>query len=88
MASTDSVEDNTSFANKNGATFPILSDPSKDTVKAYGAMMPIGFAKRWTFYIDPEGVVARIDKDVNPATAGADLVRNLKELGAPPAVRS
>ena len=88
MASTDSVEDNTSFANKNGATFPILSDPSKDTVKAYGAMMPIGFAKRWTFYIDPEGVVARIDKDVNPATAGADLVRNLKELGAPSAVRS
>ena len=85
MASTDSIEDNTGFAEKNGATFPILADPSKDTVKAYGALMPIGFAKRWTFYIDPEGNIARIDKDVNPASAGDDLVKNLTELGAPAA---
>ena len=86
MASTDSIEDNTGFAKKNGATFPILADPSKATTKAYGALMPIGFAKRWTFYIDQDGVIARIDKDVNPATAGADLVKNLNELGAPKAV--
>lgn len=83
MASTDSIEDNTGFAQKNGATFPILADPSKDTAKAYGVLATLGYAKRWTYYIDPEGVVVKIDKDVNPMTAGADLVTHLNELGAP-----
>ena len=85
MASTDSVAQNTGFAEKNGATFPILSDPSKDVVKAYGALHPMGFASRWTFYIDAEGVIAKIDKDVKPLTAGATLARNLAELGVPAA---
>ena len=85
MASTDSLEDNTGFAEKNGATFPILADPEKGTAQAYGVLAPRGFARRWTFYIDPEGNIARIDKGVNPATAGADLVENLRVLGAPAA---
>ena len=85
MASTDSVEDNTGFAEKNEANFPILSDPGKETVEAYGAMMAVGFAKRWTFYIDPEGVIVKIDKKVNPMSAGTDLVANLETLGVPAA---
>ena len=83
MASTDSIEDNTGFAKKNGATFPILADPSKETAKAYGVLAAPGYAKRWTYYIDPEGIVIKVDKDVNPVTAGANLVTNLKSLGAP-----
>lgn len=83
MASTDSIEDNTGFAKKNGATFPILADPSKETAEAYGVLATLGYAKRWTYYIDPEGVVVKIDKDVNPMTAGADLVTHLNELNAP-----
>jgi hypothetical protein len=42
-----------------------------------------GYANRWTFYIDAEGTIARIDKNVNPATAGADLVANLQALEVP-----
>ena len=80
MASIDSVEDNTGFAKKNGANFPILSDPSKETVIAYGVLHEKGFASRWTFYIDAEGTVIKIDKDVNPATSGATLAQNLEEL--------
>ena len=83
MASTDSIEDNTGFAKKNGATFPILADPTKATSKAYGVLAALGYAKRWTYYIDPQGVVLKIDKEVNPATAGDALVANLLELGAP-----
>ena len=40
-----------------------------------------GFASRWTFYIDGEGVIRRIDKDVSVRTAGEDILRQLKELG-------
>ena len=85
MASTDSIEDNTGFAEKNGATFPVLSDPGGEVVDAFGALSPSGYARRWTFYIGPDGKVLRIDQSVNPRTAGADLVTNLEELGVPPA---
>jgi thioredoxin-dependent peroxiredoxin len=83
MASTDSIADNTGFAQKNGATFPILADPDKTTSEAYGVLARLGYAKRWTFYIDPKGTITKIDKGVNPMTAGADLVTNLIALGAP-----
>ena len=83
MASTDSEEDNRGFAEKNEASFPILSDPSKETARAYGVLSGMGFAKRWTFYIDAEGTVVEIDKDVNPRTAGEDLVENLSALDVP-----
>ena len=85
MASTDSLEDNTGFAEKNGASFPILADPEKEMSRAFGVLMAIGFAKRWTYYIDPEGVIAKIDKQVDPLTAGATLVSTLRELGVPTA---
>ena len=85
MASVDSIEDNTGFARKNNATFPILADPSKETAKAYGVLGGHGYANRWTYYIDPEGVIVRIDKSVNPMSAGKDLVANLEDLGVPAA---
>lgn len=83
MASTDSVEDNTGFAKKNDANFPILSDPGKAACSAFGVLHERGFAQRWTFYIDVDGVIRKIDKEVNPRNAGADLVRNLEALGFP-----
>ncbi len=83
MASVDSIEDNTGFAKKNGATFPILADPTKDTARAYGVLGGHGYANRWTYYIDPQGVILRIDKDVNPMSAGEDLVANLDALEVP-----
>jgi|TARA_B100001964_G_C13887125_1_gene445553 peroxiredoxin Q/BCP len=83
MASTDSIEDNTGFAVKNDATFPILSDPDKHMCKSYGVLSGFGFASRWTFYIDKEGIIRRIDKSVKPKTAGKDLLKNLQELGFP-----
>lgn len=85
MASVDSLEDNTGFARKNDASFPILADPSKATARAYGVLGGHGFANRWTYYIDPQGVIVKIDKDVNPRTAGEQLVANLRALGVPAA---
>ena len=84
MASTDTLADNTAFAEKNEASFPILADTEQSVSAAYGVLNG-GFASRTTFYIDPEGRVARIDRAVNPRTAGADLVTALDTLGVPSA---
>ncbi len=83
MASTDQPEDNKRFAEEHSATFPILSDPAKEMTAAYGVLSARGYASRWTFYIDADGVIQKIDKKVSPASAGADLVKSLDELKFP-----
>jgi peroxiredoxin Q/BCP len=65
---------------KKEADFPILSDPTKETAKAYGVLSQAGFANRWTFYIDKEGRISYIEKKVNPATSAQDMVAKLGEL--------
>jgi peroxiredoxin Q/BCP len=42
---------------------------------------PVGFARRWTFYIGPDGKVLYVDKEVRTATAGADVAARLEQLG-------
>ena len=81
MLSTDSIADNTAFATKNDASFPILADEDKSVSEAYGVLGSGGYAGRVTFYIGPDGLVERIDRSVNPRTAGADLLDALQELG-------
>jgi peroxiredoxin Q/BCP len=80
MISVDKEEDNARFAKEYGAAFPILADPTKETAKAYGVLMPQGFAKRVTFYIDKEGVIKAIE-NAKPVTAADDTVAKLIELG-------
>ena len=83
MASVDTLEDNTAFAAEHAAGFPILADPEKTMVDAYGALMGVGFANRWTYYIGADGTILKIDKQTKPATAGKDLTRTMEELGFP-----
>ena len=93
MASVDALEDNIRFAKatsvklgettveKKEADFPMLSDPTKETAKAYGVLNnERGFANRWTFYIDKNGRIAYIDKAVKPATSAEDMIAKLAEL--------
>lgn len=80
MASVDTPEDNLTFATNNEANFPLLSDPSKETAQAYGVLSERGMANRWTFYIGADGRVLQIDREVNPASAGQDLVAQLSAL--------
>lgn len=81
MASVDKPEDNKGFAEQNGATFPILSDTDKKVAEAYGVLSSRGYAQRWTFYIDRDGIVQMIDRAVDPKSAGLHLVENLHKLG-------
>ena len=80
MISADTIEDNTLFAIKNGAEFPILSNPELNTIRDYGVLVDESYGKRWTFYIDKDGVIAYVDKFVDVRNAGKDITKNLKKL--------
>ena len=88
MISTDTVEQNTAFAKQEKADFPLLADPTQETANKYGVLRNYGsdlgkLANRWTFYIGPDGKILAIDKAVNPASSGQDVVAKLKELKVP-----
>ena len=88
MVSVDTLEDNKAFALKEHADFPMLANPDKKTAFAYQVISPETpperqFAKRWTYYIDPMGKIAFIDKAVKPATSGQDIVTQLGALKVP-----
>lgn len=80
MASVDPLDDNRDFAKKTGADFPMLSDPTKDTAKAYDVLNFVRVASRVTFYISKEGNILKIDEDINPKTAAEDIAKNLQLL--------
>ncbi|GAA0818580.1 peroxiredoxin [Colwellia asteriadis] len=81
MASVDPLDDNRDFAEKTGADFPMLSDPTKAAAKAYDVLNFAGVASRVTFYIDKAGMIIKIDEDISPRTAAEDMAENLKILG-------
>jgi peroxiredoxin Q/BCP len=83
MASCDDIETNSLFASQNNADFPVLSDPEKSVAEKYGVLMPMGFPHRWTFYIDADGVIVHIDKNVSPTKAGEQIADTLKQLETP-----
>ena len=84
MVSLDDPEKNRDFAASVGARFVLLSDPDKQSAKRYGVLALGGFfTKRWTFFIDGEGIIRAIDKDVETSTHGQDVVRELGRLGFP-----
>jgi peroxiredoxin Q/BCP len=81
MVSVDPLEENARFAQAMKADFPLLSDPTRDTARAYGVLHQERFAFRTSFYIDPDGKILRIDRNIDPATAAQDVARTLDELG-------
>lgn len=88
MASVDPIETNTKFAAENKADYPILSDTEKKVGLAYGVIDPNAAperqrARRWTFYLGPDGKILHIDQKVSVKSAGEDTVKKLEELGVP-----
>jgi peroxiredoxin Q/BCP len=89
MISVDTLDDNTAFAKKENADFPILADPTKETARKYGVLGDFSrfnlgeVANRWTVYIGPDGKILDVDRKVRPGTSGEDLVAHLKALNVP-----
>ena len=82
MASVDDVDTNSRFADEQKADFPLLSDPTKATARAYGVLLPDwGVSARHTFYIGKDGTILAIDREVKPETSAEDMAATLGELG-------
>ena len=78
-ASIDDAETNRKFAASLNLDYPILSDPGKEIARAFGVLQE-GYAARHTFYIGKDGRILRVDRVVNPKTAGDDVAKRLGEL--------
>ncbi len=89
MVSVDTLEDNKRFAEQEQADFPMLADPDKKVAEAYGVLPPVNpdrpdaprYARRWMFFIGPDGKILHIEKTGHTADAGEYLAKTLAELG-------
>ena len=85
--SADSVESHKKFAEKLNLPFPLLADPEKTTIEAYGVW---GTKKtfgredegvmRTSFLINPQGEVVRVYEDVNPEDHADEVLADIEDL--------
>lgn len=89
MVSVDKPEDNKAFAEQEQANFPMLSDPGMQVAEAYGVLPAVNpakpdaprYARRWMFFISPDGKIEWIETAGHTADAGTFLASKLAELG-------
>jgi thioredoxin-dependent peroxiredoxin len=79
--SVDSAKSHEKFISRHGLPFPLLSDPDKKIVEAYGVWVEKSMygkkymgAERSTFVIDPDGRISAIFRKVKPEEH-AELLR-------------
>lgn len=78
--STDTVEKQKEFTDKEKLTTPLFADPDKKATKAYGALNDKnGLAFRYTFIIDKKGIVRKIYTMVTPAKHPEEVLAFIKE---------
>ncbi len=77
--STDKLDDQQKFTDKEHLNFPLIADNTKEATKAYGALSPRGFANRYTFVIDKQGVIRKVYTKVTPKDHPAEVLAFVKE---------
>jgi thioredoxin-dependent peroxiredoxin len=55
--SPQSLESHERFRAKHGLTVPLLADPERRVIRAYGVLGPGGMVRRSIFIVDPDGMV-------------------------------
>lgn len=80
-ASVDDPDTNADFAASLDLDYPVLSDPTRETARAWGVLDASGFARRWTFVVGPDGRILAIDRSVSSDSHGSDIGTMLKTLG-------
>ena len=85
--STDSISSHRKFVDKYKLPFTLLSDESKELVKAYDVYKPKKFmgkeflgTMRESFLIDSKGKIAKVYEDVKPAEHVAKVLIDLKNF--------
>lgn len=79
--SVDSEESHARFASRYRLNFTLLSDRSRQIVRAYRVEGLSGTAKRVTYVIGPDGIIKHVFTQVNTRTHGTDVLKKLEELG-------
>jgi len=64
--SVDPVSAQKTFAAKCDVAFPLVADTDKSIAKAYGVLGFLGFSRRVTFFLDPEGRVEEVVEAIAP----------------------
>lgn len=82
--SADSVSKQAAFHEKHQMKkLTLLADPDSKIIKLYGTKMPLlPMSKRWTFLIDPQLIIRKIEKNVDPAKDADQVAAWIKELKA------
>lgn len=85
--SADDVLSHKRFAEKYGLNFPLLADPERQAILAYGAWGKKNLygkvhegVLRQTFLIDPEGRIAKVWRKVSPEGHAEEVAEVLKAL--------
>jgi len=77
----DKPESQRRFIEKYSLTYPMVPDPSKDIITAYGTRGVLGLAaKRSTFLVDPTGHIAHVWRDVKLDGHAGDVVETIRRL--------
>lgn len=79
--STDDVAAHRRFADEHSLPFVLLSDPEGEILERYGVPSRLGMAARVTFVIGPDGEIARVYPDVDPAVHVHDVLEALEAFG-------
>jgi len=64
--SVDETGTQTAFAEKCGSRFPLVADATKEIARKYGVLGLLGWAKRVTFLVDPQGRVQEVIEGMLP----------------------
>ncbi len=79
--SADRPEIQRRFIDKYGLTFPMVPDPEKVVIDAFGAREVLGLsAKRKTFLIGPDGRIAHVWPKVKVEGHADDVVATIRSL--------
>jgi len=84
--SVDDISSHRQFAAENHLPFTILADSDKQVARQYGVLhKPLGLmelARRETFIIDPQGLIVKHYRDVEPEKHSKQVLADLKALQA------
>lgn len=81
--SLDDVESHKEFSEKYSLPYPILADINKDSAVDYGVLgkfMMMTITKRESFIINPEGVIVKHYKSVDPDMHTDEVIKELKSI--------
>lgn len=81
--SVDDSASHSAFAKKYHLPFPLLSDKEGKVADRYGALTNLGIVKitrRYTFLINPQGLIAKVYLSVDTSRHSQEIINDLKAL--------